>query len=86
MKKLLLSLLASVAICFFTEAQTTPAKKAKATSEANSGKSSPSGAKSSDVTKQTVVLKKDGTPDKRYASSKKLKKDGTPDKRFKSNK
>ena len=33
----------------------------------------------------TVVLKKDGTPDKRYKETKKviLKKDGTPDKRYK---
>jgi hypothetical protein len=32
-----------------------------------------------------VVLKKDGTPDKRYKEAKEvvLKKDGTPDKRFK---
>ncbi len=33
-----------------------------------------------------VVLKKDGTPDKRYKSSQKLKKDGTPDMRYKENK
>lgn len=31
-------------------------------------------------------LKKDGTPDKRYKSNKKLKKDGTPDMRYKQNK
>ena len=38
----------------------------------------------------TVVLKKDGTPDKRYKNTtvKKvvLKKDGTPDKRYKNSK
>lgn len=33
-----------------------------------------------------VVLKKDGTPDKRYKTSQHLKKDGTPDKRYKANK
>ncbi len=33
-----------------------------------------------------VALKKDGTPDKRFKTSKKLKKDGTPDKRFKARK
>lgn len=35
-----------------------------------------------------VVLKKDGTPDKRYKQAKDvvLKKDGTPDKRYKENK
>lgn len=32
------------------------------------------------------VLKKDGTPDKRYKENQNLKKDGTPDKRFKENK
>ncbi len=31
-------------------------------------------------------VKKDGTPDKRYKSNKKLKKDGTPDKRYNVNK
>ncbi len=37
-----------------------------------------------------TVMKKDGTPDKRYKASKPangpMKKDGTPDKRFKANK
>lgn len=32
--------------------------------------------------KSTPVLKKDGTPDKRFSANKHLKKDGTPDKRF----
>ncbi|HRG58851.1 MAG TPA: hypothetical protein PK323_07805 [Bacteroidia bacterium] len=32
------------------------------------------------------VLKKDGTPDRRYKENQKLKKDGTPDKRYKENK
>jgi hypothetical protein len=32
------------------------------------------------------VMKKDGTPDKRYKENQNLKKDGTPDKRFKENK
>ncbi len=39
--------------------------------------------------KSGTVLKKDGTPDKRYSIAKNkvpLKKDGTPDKRFKENK
>ena len=30
-----------------------------------------------------VMLKKDGTPDKRYKANQHLKKDGTPDKRYK---
>ena len=33
-----------------------------------------------------VVLKADGTPDKRYKNAVPLKKDGTPDKRYKANK
>jgi hypothetical protein len=32
------------------------------------------------------MMKKDGTPDKRYKENQNLKKDGTPDKRFKENK
>ncbi|MBK7852890.1 MAG: hypothetical protein IPJ66_17610 [Bacteroidetes bacterium] len=32
------------------------------------------------------TLKKDGTPDRRFHSNKKLKKDGTPDARYKENK
>ncbi len=32
-----------------------------------------------------VILKKDGTPDKRYKAAQHLKKDGTPDKRYKDN-
>lgn len=32
------------------------------------------------------VLKKDGTPDRRFKENQKLKKDGTPDKRYKENK
>lgn len=39
-----------------------------------------------DVPNASVVLKKDGTPDKRYKESKTLKKDGSPDMRYKKNK
>ena len=35
--------------------------------------------------KPAVVMKKDGTPDKRYKANKHLKKDGTPDRRYKTN-
>jgi hypothetical protein len=34
----------------------------------------------------TVALKKDGTPDKRFSANKHLKADGTPDMRYKNNK
>ncbi len=36
--------------------------------------------------KEGAVMKKDGTPDKRYKANKHLKKDGTPDKRYKEHK
>lgn len=36
-------------------------------------------------TKNGVVMKKDGTPDRRYKESRKLKKDGTLDMRYKEN-
>ncbi len=46
--------------------------------------------KQKSATKSDVVLKKDGTPDKRYKNSTPtagpLKKDGTPDMRYKENK
>lgn len=37
-------------------------------------------------TNTNVILKKDGTPDKRYSGSQHVKKDGTPDLRYKENK
>ncbi len=48
-------------------------------------------AKPAATTQKTPVVKKDGTPDKRYKENKvqpavKTKKDGTPDKRYKENK
>ena len=61
---------------------TTPATKPAA-------KASPATA-AKPVASKDVVLKKDGTPDKRYKAAPKTtgptKKDGTPDKRFKENK
>jgi len=58
-----------------TKKSDTPAADAKATQE-----------KKTDA--NGTVLKKDGTPDKRYKGAPKgpMKKDGTPDKRFKANK
>ena len=50
----------------------------------------PKAEKKQDASTPKEVLKKDGTPDKRYKSNKTpegpLKKDGTPDLRYKSNK
>lgn len=43
-------------------------------------------AASTPATESKGPTKKDGTPDKRYNSNKKLKKDGTPDKRYNVNK
>lgn len=74
MKKLFLAVLA-MTMLNISFAQTHP-KKAKAdTTQATTSSTS-------------VVLKKDGTPDRRYKNAPKgpLKKDGTPDKRYKANK
>lgn len=100
MKKLFLATLILAGLSFSSMAQTTPtAKKAevkKAGTTAMTSTKSP--AKSAMVTPTAKVekvtpasqagtkLKKNGTPDKRYAANKHLKKDGTPDKRYKSNK
>ena len=76
MKKIFLAVFALMMLNM-SYAQTHP-KKAKS----DSAKTSSAG----------VVLKKDGTPDKRYknapsaAAAGPLKKDGTPDKRYKANK
>lgn len=76
-------------------AQPAPVSNTKATNQETkntTGKESSVSAKpgkSEDNTKaeQTKpVMKKDGTPDKRYKANQNLKKDGTPDKRFKENK
>jgi len=82
MKKLFLTLLAILGFALTTAAQTTHSKKIEKTKVV---KATDRDRKKS---KTTVVLKKDGTPDKRYKTSRKviLKKDGTPDRRFKENK
>ena len=84
MKKLLLTLLISFAFFLPSQAQKAPAKTSTATTTKTKKVVEAAPAKT-EVKKTDVVLKKDGTPDKRFSSSKKLKKDGTPDKRFKSN-
>lgn len=85
MKKLLTALPILLGLSFATAQQARPAtttqqtvKVSKTTQRAN-GKT----ATTKTTTKQTVQLKKDGTPDKRYKANKHLKKDGTVDKRYK---
>ncbi|MEO8582650.1 MAG: hypothetical protein ABI415_02575 [Flavitalea sp.] len=76
MKKLFLAFLALMMIQTASFSQTAPSKKS-------------SHAKMATAKSDSVVLKKDGTPDKRYkksAAAGPMKKDGTPDKRFKANK
>ena len=100
MKKLFLAALILAGLSFNAMAQTTPtAKKAEVKKANNTAMATTKlPAKSTTVATNTKVakvspaattgskLKKDGTPDKRYAANKHLKKDGTPDKRYKSNK
>lgn len=77
MKKLFLAVFALMMLNL-SHAQTHPSKKTK--SESGKVATKPSAG---------TVLKKDGTPDKRYKQKPDagpLKKDGTPDKRYKSNK
>lgn len=89
MKKLLFSLMIALAIGFGAQAQTTPqkAKEAKKTTTTTVEKKTTVNSKDEKtVTKEGVVLKKDGTPDKRYKQKVHVKKDGTPDRRYKENK
>lgn len=73
MKKLIFASIAIVGFAFASSAQQETKKKVTITKEVKK-------------TDTKVVLKKDGTPDKRYKENKTtkviLKKDGTPDKRY----
>lgn len=83
MKKLILTVLAVLGFAISVSAQQTNSKSVKTTEKQKIiAKDNGNVVKK---TKEEVVLKKDGTPDKRYKQKKKvvLKKDGTPDKRFK---
>lgn len=85
MKKLIFAAIAILGFAFSSPAQEKAKTVKKTQTETKIVK------KDGKVTKKTeekVVLKKDGTPDKRYKTSKTtvLKKDGTPDKRYKENK
>lgn len=77
MKKLLLALSLFLGTASFVSAQTKPAK--------------PATTKSAKETAMKPMMKKDGTPDKRFKENKAKaeapkKKDGTPDMRYKENK
>ncbi len=92
MKKLLLSVLAFAGIIGSSYAQSVPAKK-PVSAPMTVVKPAPATVAKPAVVKPiavksatTVVVKKDGTPDKRYKANQNLKKDGTADKRFKANK
>jgi hypothetical protein len=62
-----------------TTAKPAPAKEKPAAKPATEAKPAAAPA-------EVHQMKKDGTPDKRYASNRHLKKDGTPDKRHKEHK
>ncbi len=88
MKKLILAAVALLGFAFNGHAQ--DMTQAKASSEKPKQEVKKEAKKAADkaATDGKVVLKKDGTPDKRYKKTKEvvLKKDGTPDKRYKQNK
>ncbi len=89
MKKLLLALAFVASGFIFANAQTVTHKDAK-TAPAKTEKKQEA-AKPALVKNEGdgVVMKKDGTPDKRYKAKEAngpMKKDGTPDKRYKANK
>jgi len=89
MKKLLLTLAVTLAFAFNSNAQQGTQKVKSEKKEAVTKvekKTTVSTNDSKTVTKENVVLKKDGTPDKRYKQKVHVKKDGTPDRRYKENK
>lgn len=72
-----------------TEQKAKPADKSTEVKPAAVKTQDASSAKATLATKPAssgTMMKKDGTPDKRYSANKKMKKDGTPDKRYSSNK
>lgn len=79
MKKLYLAMIAVLGFALTASAQQVTKKTVKKTE-----KSLALGKKEVKI-KEKVVMKKDGTPDKRYKQTTKvvMKKDGTPDKRYK---
>lgn len=95
MKKLLIAFAMLLGVSSFATAQTPAAAQATKPAATKSATAKPAAkaaekpaAKPAATASNGVVLKKDGTPDKRYknAPAGPLKKDGTPDKRYKANK
>lgn len=91
MKKLLIAFAMLLGVSGFASAQAPAAAKATkpaATKSATAKPAEKAAVKPAATASNGVVLKKDGTPDKRYknAPAGPLKKDGTPDKRYKANK
>ncbi len=86
MKKVFIAIIALLGFTFTTSAQV-DAKKVVKKTETVVKKVEKDGKTVITKAKETkVVLKKDGTPDKRFKNATKkvvLKKDGTPDKRYK---
>ena len=89
MKKLLTVLSIALGLGFASAQQITPAKttitppQVKMQSAKKTIPIKPRVAVKSSKSNAAVVMKKDGTPDKRYKANQHLKKDGTPDKRYK---
>jgi len=90
MKKLMLSLIAILGFSMMVSAQEAATKTVKKVETKTKVKTEAKAAdaKTKTTTESKVVLKKDGTPDKRYKKTKTVvtKKDGTPDMRYKENK
>lgn len=87
MKKLLIAFAMLLGVSGYASAQAPAAAKSTKPAATKSATAKPA-AKPAATASNGVVLKKDGTPDKRYknAPAGPLKKDGTPDKRYKANK
>lgn len=91
MKKLLIAFAMLLGVSGYASAQAPAAAKSTkpaATKSATAKPAEKAAEKPAATASNGVVLKKDGTPDKRYknAPAGPLKKDGTPDKRYKANK
>ena len=92
MKKLFTVLSIALGLGFASAQQVTPAKSAITPPQVKMQTAKPVATKTTVAkpaavkpakTNTSVVMKKDGTPDKRYKANQHLKKDGTVDKRYK---